>query len=642
MVIGISGTMQSQKSEVSKFISDKYGFQYIDGDKILQQILETEQIKKEIKKDNWRKNKILLLKIKNQLDLQLLNIIEEIDSSKHIVIDYSLLEDSFIFEKCDTLIKVSSNIKSKSENNLDVFKNSRVGNLSNDTRYHLKINTSFEWQEKLSEYIEYNVFGNKKISVIVPIYNTSKYLIRCVDSIRSQTYRNLEIILIDDGSVDDSLEICMLLSEKDSRIKVIHQNNIGLAETRNKGIDIASGEYICFIDSDDYIENGMIETLLKNAEMTNSDVSGVRAYIHLRNGKIEGFSNGKREIVSTKGTREAISSYSDGIISIAAWDKLYKKESLEGIKFDKNVFKEDSDFILKLCLTGRNFVSDTKEYYHYVKRTEDSITSKFSDGIFQLGEWGHTAYCNILSLGEEYRDDAEKCLFNSLSHILKTYMRDLVNDKVKKTEYTDKIQIITNDLINLLLQARNVKKFDDLDNVLEVINQLLEQKVIDKEKMPTIDVTCIGILWNTLNNNLMQEAINLIEENSQINECISIDLQDKYKDFIYDIYRFNDEFEGIPYFKSCGLIDKYDSNTIVILNLIVRVSNYIYYNGMKGYLFKEISELKNLIRKSFKNRIENYGYDTIFHLTVNEDEYRYTEEICKKYIREYIGKQNGK
>jgi len=635
MVIGISGTMQSQKSEVSKFISDKYGFQYIDGDKILQQILETEQIKKEIKKDNWRKNKILLLKIKNQLDLQLLNIIEEIDSSKQIVIDYSLLEDSFIFEKCDTLIKIFSNIKSKSENNLDLFKNSRVSNLSNDTRYHLKINTSFEWQEKLSKYIEYNVFGNKKISVIVPIYNTSKYLIRCVDSIRSQTYRNLEIILIDDGSTDDSLEICRLLSEKDSRIKVIHQNNMGLAETRNNGIDIASGEYICFIDSDDYIENGMIETLLKNAEKTNSDVSGVRAYIHLRNGKIEGFSNGKREIVSTRGTREAILSYSDGIISIAAWDKLYKKEALEGIRFDKNVFKEDSDFILKLCLAGRNFVSDTKEFYHYVKRTDDSITSKFSDSIFQLGEWGHTAYCNILSLGEEYRDDAEKCLFNSLSHILKTYMRDLVSDKVKKTEYTDKIQKITNDLINLLLQARNVKKFDDLDNVLEVINQLLEQKVIAKEKMPTIDVTCIGILWNTLNNNLMQEAINLIKENSRINECISIDLQDKYKDFIYDIYRFNDEFEGIPYFKSCGLIDKYDSNTIVILNLIVRVSNYIYYNGMKGYLFKEISELKNLIRKSFKNRIENYGYDTIFHLTVNEDEYRYTEEICKKYIREY-------
>lgn len=638
MIIGISGTSQSHKSEVSKFISHKYGFQHIDGDKILQQILEQEQIKKELQKDNWRKNKFLLLKIKNQLDLRLLSIIEEIDSSKNIIIDYSLLEDSFIFEKCDALIKVSSNIKTKLENNLDILKNSRVSSLSNDSRYHLKINTSFEWQEKLSQYIEYNIFGNKKISVIVPIYNTSKYLIRCVDSIRNQTYRNLEILLIDDGSTDYSLEMCRLLSEKDDRIKVIHQNNIGLAETRNKGIDIASGEYICFIDSDDYIENGMIETLLKNAERTNSDVSGVRAYIHLRNGRVEGFSNGKREIISTRGTREAVSSYSNGIISIAAWDKLYKKESLEGIRFDKNVFKEDSDFILKLCLAGRNFVCDTKEYYHYVKRTEDSITSKFSDNIFQLGEWGHQAYYKILSLGEEYRDDAEKCLFNSLSHILKTYMRDLKNNNVKNTEYTDKIQIITNDLINLLLQAKNVKKFDDLDNVLEVINQLLEQKVIAKEKMPIIDVKCIGILWNTLNNNLMQEAIDLIEDYSKINECISIDLQDKYKDFIYDIYQFNDEFEGIPYFKSCGLIDRYDSNTIVILNLVVRVSNYVYYNGMKGYLFKEISELKNLIRKSFKNKIENYGYDTIFHLTVNEDEYQYTDEICKKYIREYRGK----
>ena len=642
MIIGISGTLDSKKTIVSKLISKKYGFEYIDGDKILEQVLETEQVKKEIQKGRWKSNTKMLLKIRNEVDLQLVEKIDKTEKRKNIIIDYSLLEDSFFFEKCDTLIKISSSTKTKLENDLDVLKNSMVSNLAKDFKYHLKLNTSFNWQEKLFEYIDYNILGNKKISVIVPIYNTSKYLVRCVDSIRNQTYRNLEIILIDDGSTDDSLKVCKLLAEEDDRIKVIHQDNTGLAETRNKGIDIASGDYICFIDSDDYIESGMVETLLKNAERTNSDVSGIRAFIHLRNGRVEGFKNGKREIVSTKGIREAVSSYSDGVISIAAWDKLYKKEALDGIRFDKNVFKEDVDFILRLCIAGRSFVSDTKEFYHYVKRTEDSITSKFSDSIFQLGEWGHTAYNSILSLGEEYRDDAEKCLFNSLSHILKTYMRDLVSGRVENMEYRDKIQVVTNDLIKLLLHAKNVKKFDDLDNVLSIVNQLLEQEVINKEKMPTINVTCVGILWNTLNNDLMQEAIELIGQRSKINECIYIDLQEKYKDFIYAVYHYNDEFEGIPYFKSCGLIDKYDSNTIVILNLIVRVSNYIYYNKMKGYMFQEISDLKQFIRKEFKKRIENYGYDTIFHLTVDDDEYQYTDKICKKYIKEYKGEANGK
>ena len=396
MIIGISGTLDSKKTIVSKLISKKYGFEYIDGDKILEQVLETEQVKKEIQKGRWKSNTKMLLKIRNEVDLQLVEKIDKTEKRKNIIIDYSLLEDSFFFEKCDTLIKISSSTKTKLENDLDVLKNSMVSNLAKDFKYHLKLNTSFNWQEKLFEYIDYNILGNKKISVIVPIYNTSKYLVRCVDSIRNQTYRNLEIILIDDGSTDDSLKVCKLLAEEDDRIKVIHQDNTGLAETRNKGIDIASGDYICFIDSDDYIESGMVETLLKNAERTNSDVSGIRAFIHLRNGRVEGFKNGKREIVSTKGIREAVSSYSDGVISIAAWDKLYKKEALDGIRFDKNVFKEDVDFILRLCIAGRSFVSDTKEFYHYVKRTEDSITSKFSDSIFQLGEWGHTAYNSIL------------------------------------------------------------------------------------------------------------------------------------------------------------------------------------------------------------------------------------------------------
>ena len=103
---------------------------------------------------------------------------------------------------------------------------------------------------------------NPLISVIVPVYKVEKYLNKCVQSIVNQTYKNLEIILVDDGSPDNCPEMCDEWAKKDSRIKVIHQENAGLAEARNSGISVATGEFFMFIDSDDYAEPDMIELLL--------------------------------------------------------------------------------------------------------------------------------------------------------------------------------------------------------------------------------------------------------------------------------------------------------------------------------------------------------------------------------------------
>ena len=102
---------------------------------------------------------------------------------------------------------------------------------------------------------------NPLISVVVPIYNVEKYLERCVESLRSQTYENLEIILVDDGSPDGCPAICDAYVKKDARIQVIHQVNAGLSRARNAGIDIAGGEYIAFVDSDDYVAPDFIESL---------------------------------------------------------------------------------------------------------------------------------------------------------------------------------------------------------------------------------------------------------------------------------------------------------------------------------------------------------------------------------------------
>lgn len=134
---------------------------------------------------------------------------------------------------------------------------------------------------------------------------------------------------------------------------------------------------------------------------------------------------------------------------------------------------------------------------------------------------------------------------------------------------------------------------------------------------------------------MMNEAIKFIGEKSIITNYVAIDLKEKYRQFIEDIYVYNHEFEGIPVIKASTLIDKYDSNTIVILNLIIKVSNYIYFNKLKGYMLEEIAELKSFIRKYFKRKIKDYAYDNVFHLTVDNEEFEYTDEVCKKYIKEY-------
>ena len=110
------------------------------------------------------------------------------------------------------------------------------------------------------------------ISIIIPIYNVEKYLEKCLDSILNQTYKNLEIILIDDGSTDNSPNICNSYCEKDKRIKIIHKNNEGVSSARNKGIELSKGKYIVFIDSDDYVSNEHIEVLYDCIISNNVDL----------------------------------------------------------------------------------------------------------------------------------------------------------------------------------------------------------------------------------------------------------------------------------------------------------------------------------------------------------------------------------
>lgn len=126
----------------------------------------------------------------------------------------------------------------------------------------------------------------KKISVIVPVYNVEKYLSQCLDSIIHQTYKNLEIILVDDGSTDSSGLICDNYSQKDKRIKIIHKCQGGLSDARNAGLKIATGEYISFIDSDDFIDKNMYSILINNTQKYNSDIVWFNYYNYYSKGYV--------------------------------------------------------------------------------------------------------------------------------------------------------------------------------------------------------------------------------------------------------------------------------------------------------------------------------------------------------------------
>ena len=186
----------------------------------------------------------------------------------------------------------------------------------------------------------------EKISIIVPIYNVEPLLRRCIDSLLKQTYENLEIILIDDESPDNCGKIIDAYAKMDNRIKVIHQKNAGVCAARNAGLKIATGEYIGFIDPDDWATPDMFEYLYNNAQKYNSAITCCRYYRVIPNKDITVRSDGKLYIYNTE---EAIKELvSDFTIRSVFWNKLFKKEIFDGITFPEGMIYEGTYLVHKL------------------------------------------------------------------------------------------------------------------------------------------------------------------------------------------------------------------------------------------------------------------------------------------------------
>ena len=214
---------------------------------------------------------------------------------------------------------------------------------------------------------------NLLISVIVPVYNVEKYLARCVDSVLAQTFRELEIILVDDGSTDRSGAICDDYEKKDDRIRVIHKPNGGLSDARNAGIDVAEGQFLCFVDSDDFIDPEMLETLYRLLIEHEADISvcGIRDCFD--SGKSFEYSEHKQLVLSGM---EALKYILEGkYLYGSICNKLIRCELCQEHRFVKGKTYEDAFFIPELFLCAKKVAATTLSYYNYWHRS-DSITTK--------------------------------------------------------------------------------------------------------------------------------------------------------------------------------------------------------------------------------------------------------------------------
>lgn len=246
------------------------------------------------------------------------------------------------------------------------------------------------------------------ISVIVPVYKVEAYLNECVDSILAQTFQNIEVILVDDGSPDRCGEICDKYAQRDARVRVIHQQNVGLSCARNAGIQVADGRYLCFVDSDDLVSSNYCETLFNLLDGTEYDFSVCGVLRYLDGGVIQELDdNSEVNIMSNEAFLEA---QLCGKTEFGVWNKLYRRELFEHIQFMQKKIHEDVIWSADLAKHLKKGVICTSKKLYYYRQRNSGIVAEGSrkcnpDRIFAgeyLVEVVRNVYPSLLKVSLRY------------------------------------------------------------------------------------------------------------------------------------------------------------------------------------------------------------------------------------------------
>ena len=226
----------------------------------------------------------------------------------------------------------------------------------------------------------------KLITVIIPVYNVKPYLSKCLESVGKQSYKNLEIILVDDGSDDGSFSICKEFSKRDSRIKLYHTKNLGLSHARNVGLDHANGEYIVFVDSDDYIHENMISTMMDKAEDADLVICNYKKVLN----------DTKKEIPQdAKCLKDDSWNYKQfwehyylknlNVFCCVAWNKLYKRKLFKNIRYPINEIHED-EYIINDIVSRCNKIKIINDVLYYYVQRGNSIMHNSYQGYMGSAE----------------------------------------------------------------------------------------------------------------------------------------------------------------------------------------------------------------------------------------------------------------
>ena len=278
------------------------------------------------------------------------------------------------------------------------------------------------------------------ISIIVPIYNVGKYLPKCIESILNQTFKNFELILVNDGSTDNSGVVCDDYAKKDTRIKIIHKSNGGVSSARNAGLYVAKGEYIGFVDPDDYIDKNMYEKLYRLCIDNNSDIAICRFNREI-NGKIQN-KESTEEIIELNNMVAMNELFKGNLYRFSLCNKLFSKKCFNDVLFPEERIHEDLSTTYKLFANSKKAVYINYCGYIYVRRENSILTSTYNEKRLQA----FIAWDEIIEfIDKNYYEIIEQVIatftYWCVDNIL--YILNQVNNSQKKNNYLNIIQKYT-------------------------------------------------------------------------------------------------------------------------------------------------------------------------------------------------------
>lgn len=317
--------------------------------------------------------------------------------------------------------------------------------------------------------------SNELISVIVPIYNIESYIEKCIESIVNQDYRNIEIILVDDGSTDTSGMICDKYEKIDSRIKVLHKKNGGLSDARNFGMKNANGKYLIFIDGDDYVKENFISRLYHNLCFYKADISVCAFSYIFEDGRVEKYNVKEKDKIRVFNPKQALECMLDSNFSFkqCAWNKLYKKELFQNTQYPFGMLYEDLGTTYKLIVDSKKIVYDSTSLYYYVQRNT-SITKTY--------RYNEKEKNRILMVNEmtEFIDDKFKNIKNRTNYFRATQYLAVINVMFMAGEKD--LQFINESKKVIKKNLLNVLKYGNIKQIMQfyifVLNMNIYRKIL--------------------------------------------------------------------------------------------------------------------------------------------------------------------